>query len=59
MLSFPTQNNKFFSPTGQVYSKKQARVTANQHIFKSGLTYLVTVFFFTFKCVNVYYGKEK
>ena len=24
-------------PTGRVYSKKQTRVTANQHIFKSGL----------------------
>ena len=27
----------FFFPTGRVYSKKQTWVTANQHIFKSGL----------------------
>ena len=35
MLSFPTQNDKknFFV----VYSKKQTRVTANQHVFKSDL----------------------
>ena len=26
-----------FFPTGRVYSKKQTRVSANQHIFKSGL----------------------
>ena len=25
-------------PTGRVYSKQQTRVTANQHIFKSGPT---------------------
>ena len=39
MLSFPSQNDKknFFFPTGRVYSKKQTRVTATQHIFKSGL----------------------
>ena len=59
MLSFPTQNNKFFFPDRPGVLKKTGSVTANQHIFKSGLTYLVTVFFFTFKCVNVYYGKEK
>ena len=39
MLSFPSQNVKFFSPTGRVHSKKQTRVTVNQHIFKSGLTF--------------------
>ena len=38
MLSFPSQNDqKNVFPTGQVYSKKQTWVTANQHIFKSGL----------------------
>ena len=37
MLSIPSQNDKFFSPTGRVYSKKQTRVTGTQHIFKSGL----------------------
>ena len=38
MLSFPSQNDKKkIFPTGRVYSKIQARVTANQHIFKSGL----------------------
>ena len=26
-------------PTGRVYSKKQTRVTVDQHIFKSGLIY--------------------
>ena len=35
MLSFPSQNDKFFFfPTSQVYSKKQTWVTAN-HIFLS------------------------
>ena len=33
MLSVPSQNDNF--PTGRVYLKKQTRVTANQHIFKS------------------------
>ena len=38
MLSFPSQNDKkHFLPTGRVYSKKQTRVKANQHVFKSGL----------------------
>ena len=37
MLSFPSQNDKKKFLTGRVYSKKQTRVTANQHIFKSGL----------------------
>ena len=36
MLSVPSQNDNF--PTGRVYLKKQTRVTANQHIFKSGRT---------------------
>ena len=36
MLSFPSQNDKKKIPTGRVYSKKQIRVTANQHVFKSG-----------------------
>ena len=36
MLSVPFQNDNF--PTGRVYLKKQIPVTANQHIFKSGLT---------------------
>ena len=37
MLSFQYQNYKknFFRPTG---CTRQTRVTANQHIFKSGLT---------------------
>ena len=29
MLSIPSQNDKFFLPTGRVYSKKQTRVTPN------------------------------
>ena len=37
MLSFPSQNEKIFFPTGRVYSKKQTWVTANQYVFKSGL----------------------
>ena len=39
MLSFPSQNDtkNFFFSIGRVYSKKQTRVTENQHIFKSGL----------------------
>ena len=37
MLSFPSQNDKIFFPTGRVYSKKQTWVTANQYVFKSGL----------------------
>ena len=36
MLSFPSQNDKKI-PTGRLNSKKQTRVTANQHILKSGL----------------------
>ena len=38
MLSCPSQNDKKKNvfPTGQVDSKKQTRVTANQHIFKPG-----------------------
>ena len=32
MLSIPSQNDKFFSPTGRVYSKKKTRVTGTQHI---------------------------
>ena len=35
MLSFPSKNAK--NPTDRVYSKQQTRVTANQHIFKTGL----------------------
>ena len=38
MLSFPSQNDKKKNfMTGRVYSKRQTQVTANQHIFKSGL----------------------
>ena len=38
MLSSPSQTDKKKKIlTGQVYSKKQTRVTANQHIFKSDL----------------------
>ena len=38
MLSFPSQNDiKKNFLTGRVYSEKQTQVTANQHIFKSGL----------------------
>ena len=29
----------FFLPTGRVHLKQQTRVTANQHIFKSGLMF--------------------
>ena len=39
MLSFQYQNyKKNFFQTDRVYPKRQTRVTANQHIFKSGLT---------------------
>ena len=41
MLSFPSQDDNFFFPTGRVYSKKQIRVTANHHIFKSGLILII------------------
>ena len=44
MLSFPSQNNNFFS-TGRLYLKKQTRVMANQHIFKSGLTLVNYTFY--------------
>ena len=37
MLFFPTQNEKKNVPTGHVYLKQQTRMTANQHIFKSGV----------------------
>ena len=37
MLSFPSQNDRFFFPTDRVYSKKQPWVTENQHTLKSGL----------------------
>ena len=37
MLSCLSQNDIKKIPTGRVYSKKQTRVTANQHIFNSGL----------------------
>ena len=37
MLSLPSPNDKKKFQTGRVYSKKQTRVTASQHIFKSGL----------------------
>ena len=45
MLPFPTQDDKKNFPTGFVYSKKEKKkrkkkqtlMTANQHIFKSGL----------------------
>ena len=37
MLSFPSQNDNFFSPTDRVYSKKQTRMTANQHILSLAL----------------------
>ena len=30
-------------PSNWVYSKKQTRVMANQHIFKSGLNYILTL----------------
>ena len=46
MLSFPSQNDIIFS-TGRVYSKKQTRVTVNQHIFKSGL--IAKMFFFVWE----------
>ena len=35
---------KNFFPTGRVYSKKQNWVTANQHIFKSGLNRSFNIF---------------
>ena len=39
MLSFLSQNDKrSFSPVSRVYSEKQTLVTANQHIFKAGLS---------------------
>ena len=41
MLSFPSQKKKKKNPTGRVYSKKQIRVTANQHNFKFGLNYIL------------------
>ena len=41
MLSFPSQNDIKKIQTGRVYSKKQTRVTANQHIFKSGLIVII------------------
>ena len=37
MLSFTSQNDNFFFPVGLVHSKKQTRVTANQHTLKSCL----------------------
>ena len=37
MLFFQTQNEKKNVPTGHVYLKQQTRMTANQHIFKSGV----------------------
>ena len=39
MLSFPSQNVKFFPRLAGCTRKKQTRVTVNQHIFKSGLTF--------------------
>ena len=39
MLSFSSQNDKkIFCPTDQVYSKKQTRVTANQHLSLASAT---------------------
>ena len=45
MLSFPSQNNNFFFSTGRLYLKKQTRVMANQHIFKTGLTLVNYTFY--------------
>ena len=43
MLSSASQNDIFLM-TGRMYSKKQTKVTANQHIFMSGTVLIILLF---------------